>query len=95
MNDKEFLEEKAILEDKIAHLCNEFVQCRNIHIEHIYVNYGACNKGYFPHWVINIDVHTTSTLVLPCGNLSNDECDSFYHNLFGSKIKEDSEVKEE
>ena len=78
--DEERLEEKAVLESKIAHLLNDYVQCRNIHIEHIYVNYGACNKGWFPDFVINIDIVTNSILEIPCGARSQEELEE--HLLF-------------
>lgn len=86
MNNETFLEEKGILERKIAHLCNEFVQGRDIHIENIYVNYGTCNKGHFPNWAINIDINTNSILEVPCGTLCKAECNNFYRNLFSDKV---------
>jgi hypothetical protein len=73
MNEKIFLEEKEISEQKIAHLCNEFVQCRNMNIKHIDVNYGNCKKGRFPDWIINIDVVTEFILDMPCGGECDDE----------------------
>ena len=85
--DEELLEEKAELEDKIAHLLNEFVQCRNIHIEHLSVNYGQCNKDWFPDFVINIDVVTSSILEIPCGVHCKEEMEE-YLNFFRDKVSD-------
>lgn len=87
MTNETILEEKYELEQKIAHLCNEFVEGRNIHIEHIYVNYGSCNKGWFPDWIINIDIVINSIMEIPCGDSPSDS-ERLYH-LFGSAVEEE------
>lgn len=73
MSKETILEEKETLEREIADLCNAFVQCRNIHIKYIDVNYGSCKKGWFPNNIISVDVVTYSVLEIPYGEGCNDE----------------------
>ena len=67
MNDEEIQEQKSILENKIAHLCNEF-NCdvaQGGYIEDIHVYHGPCKKGWFLDEVINIDINLIFTQSYP------------------------------
>jgi hypothetical protein len=65
MSKETILEEKDILERKIADLCNNFISCRNIHIRNIRVNYGPHSKEWFPDNIISVNVNVDSKQVIP------------------------------
>ena len=71
ITNREFLERRKELEDKIADLCNAFIVETQADIEHISVSYGSCDKGYFPDDVINIEVEATLERLYECaGDMS-------------------------
>ena len=85
MSEESISEEKEILERKIADLCNDFVQCRNIHIKYIDVNYGSCKKGWFPNNVISVEAITYSVLEIPYGEGCSDDA---IRHILKSEVEE-------
>ena len=65
MEEEDIRELRIETENKIAVLCNELCEVSGGHIADINVDYGACNKGWFPDNVINISINLQFVQVYP------------------------------